>query len=106
MKLKYFFKSSTSGWITDEIFVDWIKKQYIPEIQVRRFFINMPNTRVLLDTHKSCDNDEFKKLCADASIYYNFYCFYFYFDIDVIVLPAHSSTVLQPLNLIINGRFK
>lgn len=92
----YRITGSSTGWITRDIFVNWVQKELIPEIWMRRFLVvRNPYARALfvVDAHNSRDDEDLKASCAAAGI-------------DVIILPAHSSTVLQPLDLIINGQFK
>jgi DDE superfamily endonuclease len=57
--------------------------------------MNQPNTPVLflVDSHSTCKHEPTKKLFEDNNIIF-------------LVLPAHSSTILQPLDLTCNGELK
>ena len=87
----YCWSGQTSGWMTKEIFEQYIDRVFVPHVQSKR----KENERVLLvlDGHSSRSNDKLmERLKAHR--------------IDVLVLPAHSSHILQPLDLTVNGEFK
>ncbi|KAJ6235782.1 protein derived from transposon [Anaeramoeba flamelloides] len=75
---------SASGWITKEIFHNWVRDIFIPLINERRNDQNIP---VLLvpDGHSSrLDLDSLESLAK--------------VNIQVAVIPAHSSHITQPLD--------
>jgi len=88
---KYCWSGQESGWITKEIFELYIDKVFIPHVDTKR----SGDERVLLilDGHSSRANDKLLQRMRDKRI-------------DVLVLPAHASHLLQPLDLTVNGVLK
>lgn len=86
---------SESGWINDDTFCRWARDEYIPEINNIRARIGKPNARALfiLDGHGSRADAEFRRLMSENNV-------------DILIIPAHSSTILQPLDLCVNGMLK
>jgi len=86
---------SESGWITDEIFYNWITGDFIEQINEIRTKVPADQQRVLLisDNHGS----RYVRRTIDFLIANN---------IDLVTIPPHSSTVLQPLDLTCNAEFK
>jgi DDE superfamily endonuclease len=84
-----------NGWINAKIYQEWLLQVFIPHVLQQREFLGDPSLRALLiiDGHSSRDDSVSTALCAQHGI-------------DVIVLPAHSSSILQPLDLGVNGAFK
>lgn len=84
-----------SGWITEEIYQQWVKRVFIPYVARRRQELGCSTLRALLlvDGHSSRDNEATTALLERANV-------------DCLVIPAHSSTILQPLDLTVNGVFK
>jgi len=80
-----------SGWINKVIFADYMEKVFIPHAKRRRG----KNERVLLimDGHSSRNNATLMEKLSEHLI-------------DVLILPAHASHILQPLDLTVNGSFK
>ena len=91
----YSVTGQTNGWITENIYELWIRGQFIPYVQDRRAEFGLWNQKALLivDGHSSRNSDRIIQLLRSH-------------DIDELVLPAHSSTILQPLDLSVNGEFK
>lgn len=84
-----------NGWINNQIYEDWIKNIFIPNVNWMRQKHNEPNRQaiLILDGHGSRDNDTVKALLHANHI-------------DYLTLPAHSSTILQRLDLEVFGVFK
>ncbi|KAJ6249220.1 tigger transposable element-derived protein [Anaeramoeba flamelloides] len=78
------FTHGPKGWITKEIFHNWVRDIFIPLINERRNDQNIP-VLLVLDGHSSrLDLDSLESL-AKANI-------------QVAVIPAHSSHITQPLD--------
>jgi hypothetical protein len=74
---------SQNGWTTDEIGLRWLQKVFIPATTSR----TVGRYRLLiLDGHGSHLTPGFDKACRDN-------------DIIAICMPAHSSHLLQPLDV-------
>lgn len=74
---------SSNGWTTDEIGLRWLQKHFIPHTNSRvrgRFRL------LILDGHGSHLTPQFDKICADNNII-------------PLCMPAHSSHLLQPLDV-------
>ncbi|KAJ5273619.1 hypothetical protein N7478_008744 [Penicillium angulare] len=74
---------SPNGWTSDEIGLRWLEKVFIP--------LTFPRTKgkyrlLILDGHGSHLTPKFDKLCSEN-------------DIIPICMPAHSSHLLQPLDV-------
>jgi DDE superfamily endonuclease len=84
-----------NGFITKEIFFHWVQDVYIPFVENTRRQLGCPNQAALLivDSHNSRDHSDTIKLCKQHNII-------------VLVLLAHSSTILQPLDLSVNKKLK
>lgn len=77
------FEISANGWSSDEIGLHWLQKQLILSTNSRthgRYQL------LVLDRHGSHLTPQFDQLCAD-------------YDIIPICMPAHSSHLLQPLDI-------
>ena len=74
---------SANGWTTDEIGVDWLQTCFIPETKGRR---QGRWLLLILDGHGSHLTPQFDHLCFNN-------------DIVPICMPAHSSHILQPLDV-------
>lgn len=74
---------SQNGWTSNEIAVEWLEKVFLPQTQP-----NDPSEARLLivDGHGSHTSDEFMTTC-----YLN--------NIHLLFFPAHTSHILQPLDL-------
>lgn len=84
-----------SGWMTKDIFENWIKDVFVPKVEATRLQYNWPNEPALLfvDGHSSRNNDPLYDYLLDRNI-------------KLAKLPPHSSHILQPLDRGINGSFK
>lgn len=84
----YCITGQSSGWITGEIFHSWVKEVFIPYIEEKRKKLMAPNARALLiiDGHSSHSEPKAIELFRNHGV-------------DVLVLPSHSSAILQPLDL-------
>ena len=94
LKAAFHIVGAEKGWITKDGFDLWVKEDFIPYVNQQRTNLKDQQSRALLivDGHSSCTNPVTGKLLLD-----NF--------VDLIVLPAHSSHLLQPLDLSVN-KFK
>jgi hypothetical protein len=74
---------SANGWTTDEIGLNWLQNHFIPHIQGR----SKGKYRLLvLDGHGSHLTAQFDQICKEHNII-------------PICMPAHSSHLLQPLDV-------
>ena len=86
--------ANNSGWETDETFEHIMLNIYIPSMIQRREVINMAKQILLiLDGHGSRVSLPVILSCLR-------------WNISILVIPAHSSSELQPLDLGVNGSFK
>jgi hypothetical protein len=95
---KFYMTGQHSGWIDRTIFTNFILEQFLQHVNMLREKYEDecgPKAPVLLllDNHNSRD-----RLEVD-SIWQNYGIFIFF-------LPPHSSAILQPLDLNVNGDFK
>ncbi|CBF76072.1 hypothetical protein AN3478.2 [Aspergillus nidulans FGSC A4] len=77
------FEISTNGWTTNEISLRWLQKQFIPSTEHRtrgRYQL------LVLNSHGSHLTPEFDQICTDHNII-------------PLCMPAHSSHLLQPLDI-------
>ena len=77
------FEVSNNSWTSDEIGLRWLEKLFIPSTNSRvrgRFRL------LILDGHGSHLTPRFDRLCAEN-------------DIIPLCMPAHSSYLLQPLDV-------
>lgn len=91
----YTWAGQQSGWMDKLIYQGWIYSTLIPHIkQIRDAFNNQSLPALLVvDGHNSRECPITTQLLRDNNI-------------QCICMPAHSSTVLQPLDLTVNGEFK
>ena len=83
------FTASPNGWTSNDIGQKWLEDIFIPLTAC-----DPPEPRLLvLDGHGSHETDEFMFRCYEEDIYLTY-------------LPAHSSHVLQPLDLSVFGPMK
>jgi hypothetical protein len=92
---RFHWAGQSAGWMTAEIFKNWVMKAFIPHVNARRVALNRPNERALLilDSHESRRCPEALEVLSDANI-------------DVFTLPSHTSHILQPLDCGVNRSFK
>jgi hypothetical protein len=89
------FAGQNNGFICNEIWHEWVKTVFIPHINRIRQQIGKPNQKVLfiVDSHSTRKYQPTIDLFQQHNIF-------------VFILPAHSSTILQPLDLTVNGELK
>ena len=87
--------ASESGWINDDIFVQWIESVFIPFIRIKRSLHHKPTAPVLLwlDGHGS-QADPRARAALDAA------------NVTTVIIPAHTSHILQPLDCGVNRALK
>jgi len=78
----WLYTTSENGWTSNEIGVEWLQRIFIPETATS----NSQWRLLILDGHGSHIDIEFLWLCKQHRIY-------------LLFLPAHSSHVVQPLDL-------
>jgi hypothetical protein len=83
-----------SGWINTEIFIECCEK-LLKDINFKRTLLKKPDERALLilDGHTTRMN-------------LNLWTKFNNEKVDVLILPSHTSNLLQPLDLCVNGFFK
>ena len=74
---------SNNGWTTDEIGLRWLQEHFIPHINSR---IRGRYRLLILDGHGSHLTPQFDRICAENNII-------------PLCMPAHSSHLLQPLDV-------
>jgi len=77
------FEVSPNGWTSDEIGIRWLEKLFIPSTSSR---LKGRYRLLILDGHGSHLTPKFDEICAKN-------------DIIPICMPAHSSHLLQPLDI-------
>jgi DDE superfamily endonuclease len=87
--------SEPNGFIDNAIWYAWIRDIFIPHVNNFCRVMNQLNTHVLflVDSHSTHKHKLTKKLFEDNNII-------------ILVLPVHSSTILQPLDLTCNRELK
>jgi hypothetical protein len=74
---------SENGWTSNAIAVEWLEKVFLPQTQLE----HLDDARLLIvDSYRSHTSDEFMTTCYLNNIY-------------LLFLPAHTSHILQPLDL-------
>jgi hypothetical protein len=81
------FTSTENGWTTDATAVEWLQKVFLPSTRTTE-----PRL-LILDGHGSHETTDFMYLCYQNNIH-------------LLFLPAHSSHVLQPLDLSVFSSLK
>ncbi|KAJ6240601.1 hypothetical protein M0813_03068 [Anaeramoeba flamelloides] len=87
---------SPKGFITKELFYKWTRDVFIPEVEAIRLFYKFPKNKwalLVLDGHSSRADLRAIHLLQQHHI-------------DCVVIPGHSSHVLQPLDVGIFKHFK
>lgn len=96
-EVKNFFSISgqPNGFISNDIWADWIAKIFISHVNKIRQLLNLPQQKALfiVDSHITRKHEPTIKLFEEHNIL-------------VYILPSHSSTILQPLDLTVNAEFK
>lgn len=76
------YNCTPSGWIEEPIFFDWLSKQFVPAVaNIKRPIL------LILDGHGSHISTRIIKMAMDN-------------DIHLECLPPHSTTILQPLDVV------
>ncbi|KAJ6248322.1 tigger transposable element derived 5 [Anaeramoeba flamelloides] len=92
----YAYATSPRGFITKDLFYEWVRCVFIPEVEAIREFNKLPKDEwalLVLDGHNSRAN-----LAAIHLLQQHY--------VDCIVIPSHSSHLLQPLDVGIFKYFK
>jgi 4-hydroxybenzoate polyprenyltransferase len=76
------FTAGPKGWIDDEKALEWLHKIFIPRTRTR----NNERRLLIVDGHHSHTTDDYMWTCFENNI-------------QLLFLPAHSSHVLQPLDM-------
>jgi hypothetical protein len=88
---------SATGWVNHDLWVEWLEVVFVPWVGKQRSSLQPPptNNRVLLwsDGHQSRLQLSALDLLQKA-------------DIDLVLLPPHTSHILQPLDCGIHNKFK
>ena len=86
---------SEKGYITSELMMTWINQIFLPEVNKRRLAMKKPKAKCLLilDGHSSHVNEKLTEIFKRNNIYH-------------ILLPPHSSHLIQPLDRLIFGNWK
>ena len=86
----WYYATTDSAWTNSELGLQWLKKLFLPETAPTE---QRAHRLLLCDGHSSHMTPEFIWEC-----YIN--------DVDLVYLPAHTSHVLQPLDLSVFSRIK
>ena len=92
---KAYISGSEIGWINGEIYKSWMLNCFLPYLHMKRERLQMPMAPaiLLMDGHSTRLNEEIiRKLLSE--------------HVSVAIFPAHSSHLLQPLDLCPFGEFK
>ncbi|GCA63814.1 DDE superfamily endonuclease, CENP-B-like [Kipferlia bialata] len=83
-----------SGWISQKIFRDWCKL-FVEHCDEQRALHNAPDQRCVLlsDGHNSREDVEALKILKEGNV-------------DLVVFPAHTTHLLQPLDVCVMSPFK
>lgn len=82
-KLPVYFKHSTRGWMTQEIFETWFHKEFVPKVQAYLSSINQEEKAILL--LDNCPAHTMKLESSDGKV-------------KCLFLPLESSSILMPMN--------
>lgn len=95
VKSFFYISGQKNGFIINDIWHEWVQNAFIPEVENLRKQMNCPNQKALLlvDSHSTRQYKPTIDLFEQHNIF-------------VKILPAHSSTILQPLDLTVNGELK
>ena len=83
------FTATENGWTSDATALEWLERVVIPQMEPRDHSARL----LILDGHGSHETTEFLWRCLEHNIY-------------LLFLPAHTSHVLQPLDLTVFSSLK
>ena len=78
----WLYTTSENGWTSNAVGIEWLQRIFLPETAPADNRYRL----LILDGHGSHINVEFQWLCKQHRV-------------DLLYLPAHSSHILQPLDL-------
>lgn len=90
------YSYSKKGYMNNKVMLEWLSNTFIPHVNYKRSAYGLPNEApaiLLMDGLKAHISDEAVQLMERNKII-------------VVLLPAHSSHLFQPLDLIIFGKLK
>ncbi len=89
------WSGTDSGWITNPVYERWVQNVFIPYLNIKRIIHKSPDCPALLylDGHSTRYS-----VVAEALFHQH--------NVKVIVIPPHTSHVLQPLDCGVNRIFK
>lgn len=84
---RFAWTSTDSGWINDTTFENWVETIFIPDVNLKRLAYGKPDAPVLLwvDGHGSRSSTKAQDLLLAAGV-------------TMVVIPSHTSHILQPLD--------
>ena len=85
----WLFRSTENGWTSDEVAIRWLEKVFLPRTATK----DQEKRLLIFDGHGSHETNDFMFRC-----YQN--------NVQLMYLPAHTSHVLQPLDLSIFSPLK
>jgi hypothetical protein len=91
---KFTFSGNSSGWMTGEIFKNWMMTEFVAEVYKLRQLTGTDDPALLiLDNHSSRNSLDLNTLWEVHRI-------------KILFIPPHTSHILQPLDLSVNNHFK
>jgi len=93
---RFSFSYNHKGWMTKRIFERWVEDEFIPQVIEKRRDMNYPADEpalLVLDGHSSRRSPVAMDMLISNHIF-------------VAIIPAHSSHVTQPLDVVAFGVFK
>lgn len=92
---QFAWTSTDSGWMNDATFENWVESIFIPDVNLKRLAHGKPDAPVLLwiDGHGSRSSPRAQGLLLAAGV-------------TMVVIPSHTSHILQPLDCGIFRVFK
>ena len=92
---KVCFRRSESGYITQELFIGWLRDTFIPSVEERRRQTGNMEQRayLLLDNCTSHTSDDIVELCRENNV-------------ELVYFVANATHIFQPLDLCFFSAFK
>lgn len=84
------WKASDNGWISNDLAVQWLREVFEPQTRTKA---NGERRLIICDGHDSHISAKFVAHCM-------------HYKIEIILLPPHSSHLLQPLDVAVFGPLK